>query len=286
MLERIYIEIGNICNLSCSFCQGTKKAPRQMSEAEFSLVLDRIKGHTKYIYLHVMGEPLLHPQLDSLLKIAESHKLPVCITTNGTLLNKNGHILAENSNIIHKVSISLHAPEGNGISDLENYLSSAVDFAKSASQKGIYIVFRLWNRDSVEGRGENRENPRIEEFLQSSFTEEWQNRPRGFRIAQNVFLEYDGLFTWPASSTAEAVSDGFCHGLSTQLAILADGSVVPCCLDANGEIELGNIFDTSLDEILSKERAKAIKEGFALGKFTEPLCQKCTFARRFKKRNN
>ena len=282
MLERIYVEIGNICNLDCSFCQKTTRKNRQMSEEEFAEVCRKIKGHTKFIYLHVMGEPLLHPSLDAMLKIAGSEGLPVCITTNGTLLYGRGDIILDNFESVHKVSISLHAPEGNGITDYDDYLKSACDFAKAASERGIYVVFRLWNGDSDEGLGKNSQNGRIESCLHSFFGGEWQKRVRGYRIAKNTFLEYDGVFAWPSSSKAEDKDEGFCHALSNQAAILADGTVVPCCLDSNGEITLGNIFESDFADIMSYDRATAMKNGFKNGKMVESLCKKCTFARKFK----
>lgn len=282
MLERIYVEIGNICNLSCSFCQGTTRKKGMMSQDDFRLVLDRIAGKTKFIYLHVMGEPLLHPSLGAMIGIARSHALPVCITTNGTLLSDRGEAILDNSDAVHKVSISLHAPEGNSITDLDTYLSSCCDFAKKASDKGIYVVFRLWNEDSAEGLGQNSQNEYIEAYLKRSFDGEWQKRVRGFRIAKNVFLEYDGVFTWPSSSKASPKEEGYCHALSSQIAILCDGSVLPCCLDSNGELELGNIFKTDLDTIMSSERVAAMKKGFESGKMVEEMCKKCTFARKFK----
>ena len=68
-----------------------------------------------------------------------------------------------------------------------------------------------------------------------------------------------------------------------QIASLADGTVVPCCLDSEGEIALGNLFETDMETILSSPRARAMREGLTAGKMIEPLCQKCTYARRFRK---
>ena len=283
MLERIYVEIGNICNLSCSFCTGTRRMKRQMTKEEFSLVCERIKPYTKYIYLHVMGEPLLHPGLDELLCVAKSFDLPVCITTNGVLLPSRGHILLDHADIVHKVSVSLHATEGNGKDVRPEDLQRTVAFAKAAAERGIYVVLRLWNMDSGEGEGQHMQNQKIEKMLRQSFAGEWQKRPRGFRLGKNIFLEYDGIFTWPTDSCAEETDEGFCHALSSQMAILADGTVVPCCLDANGEIPLGNIFENTFSEIWLCERTQVMKKGFANRKMVEPLCKKCTFARRFKK---
>ena len=166
---------------------------------------------------------------------------------------------------------------------LDSYLRTAVFFAKQAAAKGIYIAFRLWNLDSAERKGANQDNLTIEDTLRRSFPNEWTKRYSGYRLAQNIFLEYDGIFTWPTESCAEEVEEGFCHGATSQLAILADGTVVPCCLDSEGEIALGNLFHQSMEDILSSERYQNMCKGFQRRKFTEPLCQRCTYARRFGK---
>ena len=41
MYNKVYVEITNICNMSCSFCHGHKREARQMSREEFSLILDK-----------------------------------------------------------------------------------------------------------------------------------------------------------------------------------------------------------------------------------------------------
>ena len=203
MIERLYVEIGNICNLSCSFCPKTKRKSRQMSSREFEKILIKAKGIVKYLYLHVMGEPLLHPELDKMLSLAKAHAMPVCITTNGTLLKTRGEILLSHADIIHKVSVSLHAPEGNSIYEPSQYLTDAVSFARSASAAGIFTVFRLWNADSADAEGRNLSNPKIEEFLYSSFEGPYIRRPRGIRLAKYIFLEYGDTFVWPIESKAE-----------------------------------------------------------------------------------
>ena len=295
MYKRIYVEIGNICNLRCSFCPPVRRAKRQMSVEEFEIICRKIKPHTDYILLHVMGEPLLHPKLDALLSIAGKYGFRVGITTNGTLLDRCSQVLLDHSDVIHRISISLHSAEGNerSLSDAAHslptphsptpasYLQTAISFAGQAAAKGIYIVFRLWNLDSAEGKGANRNNLAIEDTLHLSFPDEWGKRYSGYRLAQNIFLEYDGIFTWPTESNAEETEEGFCHGATSQLAVLADGTVVPCCLDSEGEIVLGNLFHQNMEEILSSERLQNMCKGFQKRVFVEPLCQKCTYARRF-----
>ena len=284
--ERVYVEIGNICNLRCPFCAGTKKPKKQMSEMEFSHVCKEIKQYTKQIYFHVMGEPLLHPLVEKFLMIAEENGLKVNITTNGTLIAKKKEILLKNANILHKISISLHSFEGNNLEDFYQKLSDIAEFAREIAGKGVFVIMRLWNRDSEEERGINKLNDKIESFLHSNFKGEWQKRAKGFRLDKYIILEYDGVFAWPTLSKAIKSEKGSCYGIVKQLGILADGSVVPCCLDCNGEINLGNIFSQELKDILQSKRAKDMVLGFNRGEKTEELCKKCTFVKKFKIRNN
>ncbi len=287
MLERIYLEISNICNLKCSFCPPLKRARRRMDINELTSVIEKIKGRVRYVYLHLMGEPLLHPFLEEILSAFKEQGVPVCITTNGTLLKDRKELLLKYSDIIHKISVSLHALEGNGRAEqsyFDEYMDTVIAFAKDIAPRGTYTVFRLWNEDTEARLGQNSLNSDIIKRLKADFADPWQERRGGvgYRLDKNIFLEYAGIFTWPIESEAEPKECGRCHGLSQQIGILADGTVVPCCLDSEGEIALGNILKSSLEEILSSVRAKKIIKGFNEGKFTEPLCQKCTYARRFK----
>ena len=282
MLDRVYVEIGNICNMKCSFCAGAKRAPRTMSIPEFTEVCKKLSGYTENLLFHVMGEPLLHPELDAFLKIAGENGYKVSITTNGTLLKKAAPVLISNADYIHRVSISLHAPEGNGAAGtLDEYLDSATEFAKAFSALDKNVVYRLWNLDTNEKNGLNSQNEKILKRLKKEYTGEWIERYSGYRIAYRTFLEFDGIFTWPSESSAEPSEAGRCHALSRQIAILADGTVVPCCLDSEGSIALGNIFEEELSHILSGGLAEKMKKGFDCGKMVHPVCQKCTYARRF-----
>ena len=285
MFNKIYVEIGNICNLRCSFCPEMKRERRQMSAQEFERVCRAIKGYTNYIYLHVMGEPLVHPELDSILAIAEQYEFRVCITTNGTLLKKNTEMLMKHSSCIHKINVSVHSIEGNGIEDrLEKYIREVVEFSRLASANEIFTIFRLWNLDSKEALGINLQNEFIEERLHREFDGEWKKRWNGYMLADRIFLEFAGAFVWPTESDSKEECVGSCRGLIDQIAILADGSVVPCCLDSEGELILGNIFEDSMDSILESSRATSIKEGFLHGEMREKMCKKCSYAHRFSKK--
>ncbi len=275
MFSRIYVEITNICNMNCSFCQGHNRAPKQMSRDEFLSVLDKIEGYTKFIYYHLMGEPLSHSELPDFIKFAGKRGFNSIITTNGTLLNKRGEAILEAG--IHKVNISVHSFEEGTEEKFEEYLNNIVDFSEKANRKGVIVVFRLWNSGYDNGR-----NEKIIDFLKNKFNTNWSVNLKGFKIKEKMFLEYGERFEWPNLNAKEQGSDIFCYGLRDHFGILSDGTVVPCCLDSNGIINLGNIFTDNLSDILNSERAKAIKYGFDCRKAVEELCQKCGYAQRFK----
>ena len=282
MLEKIYLEITNVCNLDCTFCHKTSRAKKQMTLEEFDLLISKIEGRAKYLYFHLMGEPTLHPLLPVFIETARKKGFLPAVTTNGSLLMEKGDALL--SALPYKISISLHAPEANASFFHKGYYECCVDFAKKAASCGCFVALRLWNL------GSGADNSGILELLHSSFPGQWRDLRGGSsqRLAERVFLEWGDRFEWPDPSLPEcgADEDSFCYGLRDQIGILVDGTVVPCCLDSDGNLRLGNLFDTSLDEILSSPRAKSIYDGFSRRRAIEPLCRKCGYARRFSKKKS
>jgi len=274
MFEKAYVEITNICNLSCSFCHGTKRTPKRMSLEEFDLITDKLKGNAKHLYFHLMGEPLSHPLLPKFISLAKEKGFIPILTTNGTLLEKCSSSLLEAKPF--KISISLQSFEGNDnkTEELETYLESVCSFSKKAAPE-IVIVLRLWNLGGKESR-----NNEILNILHQEFPGEWRKNRSGFALSDKVFLEYGEAFEWPDENAKEIEKDHgfFCYGLRNQIGILVDGSLVPCCLDADGTIALGNIFNENLDEILNSKRAKALYDGFSMHTPTENLCKHCGYA--------
>ena len=272
---KVYVEISNVCNLKCSFCPGTTRNPKQMDVEEFKIVLAKIKDYTDYIYFHLLGEPLFHPDLDKFLKIAEDMQFKVIITTNGTLLNKNKDTLL-NSNSHYKTVISLHSFEANDNKlFFEKYLDDCFTYAKDAENKKI-VVLRLWNNG-----GKDSLNPEILTRLENYFPKPWVSERNGTRIGNKIYIQYGDKFNWPTLESNDTKENIFCYGLRDQIGILADGTVVPCCLDNNGTINLGNIFETDLDKIINSERAQNIYNGFSNRNACEELCKRCSFVRKF-----
>lgn len=273
--RKIYLEISNLCNLRCAFCPGTRRPGHVMTEAEFSALLPKLRPYSDFLYFHLMGEPLLHPMLPTFLLLAGEAGFKVILTTNGTLIKQQQELLLS-SPALHKVNISLHAFEANDLSvPFEEYLADCFSFGKAAEGR-ILVTYRLWNQG-----GQDEKNDAILETMGHFFPKPWTKDRRGTRIGERIFLEYGDQFDWPDLTAPEGSKGIFCHGLRDQLGVLCDGTVVPCCLDHEGDISLGNLFHQDLEEILESPRAKAIYEGFSQRKASEELCRRCGYARRF-----
>ena len=274
MYRRVYVEITNQCNASCSFCPGTVRPARRMSMEEFKLIADKLQGVTKYLYYHLMGEPLTHPLLPDMVRYATSLGYKSAITTNGKLLPKVGQSLLDAG--VYKVNVSVHSFEDGTREAHIAYLNSCMDFAEMASKAGTLVVFRLWNKGYDKGR-----NIDTVELMRQRFTGEWTESERGIKVKDRFYLEYGERFDWPDMTAEEQEEGVFCYGLRDHFGILCDGRVVPCCLDREGEISPGNIYEQPIEEILASPRFKAMVDGFSNRRPSEALCRRCGFAKRF-----
>ncbi len=273
--RKIYLEISNLCNLKCNFCPGTKRPGRRLSVEEFSKLLPKLRPYTDFLYFHLMGEPLCHPDLETFLSLAGEAGFKVILTTNGTLLRKQMEILVQ-APALHKINISLHAFESNDLSiPFEQYLDDCFSFGKAVDGKKI-VVYRLWNQG-----GADELNASILNRMKLFFSDPWVKERQGIRIADRTYIEHGDKFDWPDLSAPEGDRKVFCYGLRDQLGVLCDGTVVPCCLDHEGDLALGNLFESDLETILASERAQRIYNGFTKREAMEPLCRRCGYARRF-----
>ncbi len=284
MPNKAFLEITNACNLSCSFCHGTKRPIRYMNRAEFTNAATQIRPFADYLYFHLMGEPLLHPLLGDFLAIAGELGFRVILTTNGTLLDKRRDVLLS-APALHKVSISVHSLEletGAGHTDPETYLQSCFRFCTEAAERGIIAVLRLWNIGAARTENEwilGRMHQYFDGCETAPSQEPWKPIYSGYKIKDRIFLEWGERFDWPdVEGETVSVSHG-CYGLQDQFGVLTDGTVVPCCLDADGVMGLGNLFAVPLAEILRCPRAMAIRHGFETKTVTEKLCRTCGYAK-------
>ena len=278
--KRVYVEITNECNLNCKFCNNTLRHKEQMNIYNFEHILKELKGKTKYIYLHVKGEPLLHQKLPELIDKANEYGMFVVITTNGVLLNKWSEELSKKKNI-RQINISLHSVSENNKSKeyIKEYLNKVTNAAENINDKtGAYISYRVWNIDDIQ---KSSTSNMILEYIEQKYgvenIKEKIKSDSKIELKNKVFMNVDNVFVWPSNIEGNKEVKGNCYGLITQMAILVDGTVVPCCLDSEAHINLGNIFNDSLDNILGTRRSKNIIEGFKKKESVEDLCKKCTF---------
>lgn len=286
MIKKVFIEITNVCNLRCTFCPGTLRPQAYLTEQGFARVLDALSGKAQSLYFHLMGEPLLHPLLGRFLDMADNAGFPVNLTTNGTLLRREGESLI-NKPALRQVNISLHSQTEAGITG--DYLENALAFAhKARADDGrILIALRMWNMS------EGAEDAETERALERIAREYGLDRValndrqdgRGAKLAEGVFLNRSMSFEWPDINGPEAGSRGYCRGLRDQVGILCGGTVVPCCLDSEGAMALGNIYEQPFEVLLATPRATAIAEGFARREAVEELCRRCGYRSRFGQAN-
>lgn len=312
--KRVNIEISNICNLKCSFCPAGEAEANVMDVARFESVIGQVAPLTEEVVLHLLGEPLGHPEFSRILDSCEAAKVPVNIVTNGVLMtgDRPAQLLRP---VVRQVSFSLHSFEDNfKDSDPRVYLRRIRKFVDEALRvrPDLYINLRLWDVDGTAHDDSGR-NVSMRALLAQAFGFAWEDvqvdlrRRKNWRIPgllppgvsagastgassgaslysrARVYLHFDSRFEWPDMTSPVRAEKGFCHGLSGHFGIHANGAVVPCCLDHKAEINLGNAFANPVTEILAGPRATSIREGFARGDLVEDLCRRCTFISRFER---
>ncbi|WP_300383332.1 radical SAM protein [Clostridium sp.] len=284
--KKIYIETTNICNLSCNFCPKTKRKQGFMTKKDFEIIINKIKDYTNYIYLHLMGEPFLNNNLEDFLIIAKEANIKVNITSNGTLINNVKEVLLQDYHP-RQINLSLHSFEANNSNiDFNEYIKRLLEFVNEANEKtNIICSLRLWNIDTEELKADNSFNIRILKLIEDilkldlDLKEELKSKKQ-LKLKEKVYLNMAEKFNWP-DTEIELISDEvFCHGLRDHVGILLDGTVVPCCLDSEGNMPLGNIFKEEFKDIIESEKAVKIYEGFSNRKAVEDLCKRCGYATR------
>ena len=269
--KRIYIEITNVCNLNCSFCSKSSKSNREMTSEEFKEVLSKINNYTDYIYLHVKGEPLTHHNLDKILDITKEYNKKVCITTNGVFLKDRLDILSKYDNI-YQINISLHSENNK-----DNYLEDIFEVVDNLEYP--YISYRFWTLDKSLDTLNNKYLDMIR--LKYKVNELYDK----MKLDNKVYLSLDSKFDWPSTSRSYYKEEGTCLGGKSQLAILSNGVVSICCLDSEGESNLGNIFTDSMEDIISSDKFKNTINGFNDNKVYLDICKHCSYKERFNKKN-
>jgi len=255
-----------------------------MSLETFQTVISQVSQVTKLVAFHLMGDPLVHPELKSFLDLCEEKDLRVFFVSNGVLLKDPSLLLHP---VIQQVSFSLHSFTDNFPGrDPQNYLKRIFDFTELAFKERprLFINYRLWNLNSKKGSEKESEIffEAIEKRFQVSIPRNLNYRFKKNLVLKNYLsLHFDTEFTWPDISLPVLGESGTCYGLRSHFGVLVDGTVVPCCLDKEGNVPLGNLINQPLKEILTSPRARAIVQGFRSRKLMEELCKRCQYIERF-----
>lgn len=261
--KKVYVEITNSCNLKCPFCAKSKREKQFISLDNFKIILRKLNNYTDYLYLHILGEPLLHPNINELINEA-SDKFKINITTNGYLIKK-----IENNKNIRQLNISLHSFDESYNKSLDDYLNDIFEVTDKL-KNNTYISYRLWvnskRTKEIIDRINNKYNSKID----------YNNIKNNSTISSNVFISTNEEFIWPNDST-ESTNTGSCYALKDHIGVLVDGTIVPCCMDSEGNINLGNIYTNDLNDIINSERYKVMLQGLKDNNRIEKLCKKCNF---------
>ena len=260
--KKIYVEITNICNLKCPFCSVDNREKKEMTIEEFEQVLIKINDYTDYLYLHVKGEPLLHSNFAQILKLCKKYNKQVNITTNATLLKSKLNDILDSS--VRQVNISLQS-----VIDIK-LVEEIIKCVDILSQNNIKVQYRMW----VETDKENE----IVKLLENKYKVKIDYSRNNVKLGENIYFNIDKEFIWPSLDNDILFENGTCYGTRTHIGILSDGTVIPCCLDSKGIINLGNIFKCDMADIVNSKRFKEMKKNFQNNKLCEELCKKCGFA--------
>lgn len=261
--KKIYVEITNGCNLKCDFCIKNDRKTKFINIDEFKILLDKIKSYTDYLYFHILGEPILHPNINELINIA-SKDFKINITTNGYLIDR-----IKNNKNIRQINISLHSFDDKYKVSINDYLDNVFNSIDKLIENNTYISLRLWVK--------NKYNDRIIDYINNRYNTNIKYDTKQYTINNKLFINDFHEFIWPDLNNNTYDEEGTCYGLIDHIGILVDGTIIPCCLDSRGDIALGNIYENTIDDVLENDRVKNIINNFKQNKKCEELCKHCKF---------
>ena len=263
--KKVYIEICNGCNLNCDFCIKNSRQVKYIKRDEYEYIINKIAGYTKEIYLHVLGEPLMHKDINYFIDYAHNMGILVNITTNGYLINK----IKDNKNI-HRLNISMHSFNSRYGIEIDEYIDNVFYVVDNLRDK-TFVSLRLWVK--------NENTKKILEYINKRYGTkilEIDNNKK-IKISNNLIIDSFHEFIWPDINNSYYNENGRCNGLIDHFGILSTGEIIPCCLDSKGIINLGNIYQDNLEDVFNSKLVKEMREGFLNNKKCQELCRHCSF---------
>jgi len=279
------IETTTRCNLNCPLCS-THSLKRGKVDLDTQILKKIVESNPqmRYVTLHLMGEPLMANGLFDQISYLKKHSIFTFLSTNGMLLEEKVEDILKSN--LDKISISLDAITQEELNlyrkgaNLKKILSGieflikkrdeakakrpiiqiqALMFAYN-EEKEDELIRTLWalkpdrvKLKTVSINSFGAENPKIEQI-------QWEKLiPRKYLRDDPAFVKYKDR------AVCRMLFQGF---------VLADGTVVPCCIDYNGEYPFGNLKFQSWDEIRHSEKRKRFIRKYFEGGIE--LCKSCS----------
>ena len=267
----IYLEITNSCNLNCYFCPSSTLNTHEFIRVKDvqKYILD-LKNYTDTFYLHILGEPLMHPNFEEIVELCNKNNLKVRVTTNGTLISKYNF---QNINI-SKFNISLQSLINFSTDYVDKYFNNLKEMLEQVHDKlengNLGIDLRLWN---------DKNNINVQKL--NKLIMDYLDKIVQIDKYQNVRVSTEDEFTWPNELDACNSNVVKCLGGKTHLGVHVNGDVVLCCLDYQSKTKIGNLKSQSLKEILDGEIYQETMKALQAGKAYFPLCASCSYRNRF-----
>ncbi|WP_164499060.1 radical SAM/SPASM domain-containing protein [Helicobacter pylori] len=277
LFKKIYIELSDICGLQCSFCPNPKNIRGVMPLELFEKICKEAAPLTPIITFHVLGDPCKLKNLNHYLNAAKRFSLKVDLVTSGAYLCDFETLLQD---AIYQISISLDAGlDNHNKLNQHRYIQKILEFCRYKCEKNSEVFLNLRIQDGTLEKHQNLIKPFLESFECVSLeTLKSQGRARLFKKS---FLNIQKTFKWPNLNAPNPLNQEskipYCYGLIKQIAILSNGVVVPCCMDTQAHINLGDLNHTPLKDILNSQKAMAIKTHFLKGEALELLCKNCSY---------
>lgn len=272
--QKIYIELSDICGLNCEFCPAKKARRGVMGLENFEKIAKKIHNKARIFTFHILGDPLCLPDIKAYVEVAQKYNMSLELTSSAFYLDENIQKLLYEAKNIRQINFSLASFFSQNKKSFDEYTRPLLEFL-SLDFKHKFVNLRLWNLD--KNAEFLKTNERFYSLFEDFFKIKINTKEPRIRLKDYVILEQKYRFDWSFKNTVQ--ESGYCHALSKQIGVLSNALLVPCCMDYDGVLSLGNLLDSDLDELLKGKKAMDMKEGFKKGILTQELCKKCSFAK-------
>ncbi|MBQ6559524.1 MAG: radical SAM protein [Erysipelotrichaceae bacterium] len=268
-MKRVYLEITDACNLNCPFCT-YPKGDSFMDLSDIEDHIRQIREFCNYIYLHILGEPLLHPDFEKILDLLDDLMMSLQLVTNGVLLKEHPDLLKHDC--LRKLSVSMHSVNHMTVSD--DYFKTIDRLVENDLGKNIEL--RFYAREQLDAHLQG-----YLKHLEETYGFKETSKEGSYSLKNHVYVYFSELFQWPEIEAPFVSEQGSCHGAIDMIAINVHHDVTLCCLDPKAYNSIGNLKEKELSKILSSENYLNYLNEFKQHRFSSELCKRCSYRTRF-----